>query len=146
MILVFSISLSCKAICICFWNFSLLGDSFALVSLFPSSKFPRKKRNFEVSKSVAFLDGINLSPPSLRLGVVDLLLPPGVKSKRPGDLFGVLALTNFGVLLGVFLVESFNLFEPDRERARFPVRSLLAPDKLTILLPFPVTSYIYQLL
>ena len=69
------------------------------------------------------------------------MLPPGVKSNRPGDFDVVLALTNFGVLLGVFLVESFNLLEPDRDRARFPVRSL-PPDKLTILLPFPVSNYI----
>ena len=68
------------------------------------------------------------------------MLPPGVKSNRPGDFDGVLALTNFGVLLGVFLVESFNLLEPDRDRARFPVRSL-PPDTLTILLPFPVSNY-----
>ena len=64
-----------------------------------STRSPCCKRNRDVSKSVAFLEGMNRSPPSDLEGVVRFLPPLDVKSRarRPGDLFGVL------ICLGVLL-------------------------------------------
>ena len=102
----------------------------AVASLLVSNVFPRKNRNRAVSKSVPLLDGINLSPPSFRLGV---FLDPGVPN-LPGDLFGVLALESFGVLQGVFLRDSFNLLPaPLFVSDKFAVRRIPPPETLTLL-------------
>lgn len=45
-------------------------------------------KNFDASQSIALRDGINRSAPPDLDGVLRLL-PPGVKSNRPGDLLGV---------------------------------------------------------